>query len=272
MAGMITPEQNNIIVNLIENAASKAAKEAMASLPLEKEAVQEAIIKNKDEFQTALVPVITTALRQFLSERVESFEAVKTSALIKIGAPSPYFDKQFYYWRSFWKELGIKNPDFAGIRAFVEHPGFRPLILPKNELITAQYLYDCCLERFRCCKHYKDSLDNVKNDRDSMGAYVVWFRDKFEADQELKNLSANELKEKKNFINLPERIIMEYDYFGRTGGHLDISTATLCAGSCFTNGSLPLVFCRDSRMYIRRCSVRRAVARQLRYRQCFFTF
>ena len=71
------------------------------------------------------------------------------------------------------------------------------------------------------------------------------FRDNVEADEEFKNLSANDLKEKypdKEFITLRERLIMELEYFKKTGKHLDIENTTLCAGSRRTDGFVPCVY------------------------------
>ena len=71
------------------------------------------------------------------------------------------------------------------------------------------------------------------------------FRDNVEADEEFKNLSVNELKEKypdKEFITLRERLIMELEYFKKTGKHLDIENMTLCAGSRRTDGFVPFVY------------------------------
>lgn len=141
------------------------------------------------------------------------------------------------------KQLGIKNPDITGISPFVAHPGYRPLIIPKHELITTQRLFDICSERFNCWKYTKKSLDKVvvMNGRDPLkGAYVAWFRDRVEADEELSNLSATKLEMMKiPGITLLEREAMEYDYFHRTNGHLDIDNMTICSGSRYLCGDLP---------------------------------
>lgn len=264
MTDMITSNQEKQIVRFTEDAARKAAEEVLIGLSLKKEAVQEAVIEHGDELQAALVPVITTALSQFLAERTESFKAIKVSILIKAGGSNPYFDQQFDYWMELWgKKLGIKNPNFAGIAPFTKHPGYRPYIFPKHERITSQYIYDCCRERFNCWKCYDESLDNVvtiNKDRDPRAsAHVDWFRDRKEADKELKNLSAIKLEEMKiPGISLLKREVMEYEYFDRTDGHLDIDNVTLCSGSRCVDGHVPRVDWRGDKMHVYRCIPRHA--------------
>ena len=181
-----------------------------------------------------------------VAEKAESFHTSKTSILIRSYRSNPYFDEVCDYWIELWrKQVGIKNPDFTGITPFVAHPGYRPLIMPKHERITAQRLYDICRERFKCWKYTNNSLDNVvvMNARDPRkGSYVAWFRDRVEADEELSNLSAIELEKRKiPGITLLEREVMEYDYFNRTNGHLDINNMTICPGSRYLCGDLPRV-------------------------------
>ena len=237
MTDMITQQQEKQIVRLTEDAANKAAKEVLAGLPLDKDTAQKVVIEKGDELQAVLVPVISASLSEFIAKKV--------NILIKVGDSNPYFDQQFDYWVELWKKLGIKDPNFNGIKPFIEHAGYRPLILPKHELVTSQYLYDRCRERFNCWKFCNGSLDKVviKNDRDPRaGAYVAWFRDRVEADEELKNLSAAELKENDiPGITLLERELMEYDQFDRTSGHIDINNATLCSGSRYDGGDVPRV-------------------------------
>lgn len=67
-----------------------------------------------------------------------------------------------------------------------------------------------------------------------------YFAHNIEADEELKSLSADDLKEKGiESITLRERLLMELQYFNETGKHLDIDNWTLCAGSRNSGGSVP---------------------------------
>lgn len=64
-----------------------------------------------------------------------------------------------------------------------------------------------------------------------------------EADENLKNLSANDLTRKGIVgITLRERLFCELDYFKRTKRHLDIKNITLCSGSRHPYGRVPSVY------------------------------
>lgn len=69
------------------------------------------------------------------------------------------------------------------------------------------------------------------------------FKANIEADENLKNLSADDLKKKKiKGITLRERLLLELQYFKTTGEHLDIDNITLCSGSRYSDGSVPDVY------------------------------
>ncbi|MBU1159674.1 hypothetical protein KKD04_00640, partial [Patescibacteria group bacterium] len=73
-------------------------------------------------------------------------------------------------------------------------------------------------------------------------AYAIRVRNVVEADEEFKNLSANQLKEQNiPGITLEERLIYEIKFFKETGKHLDIQNITLCAGSRYVDGDVPYV-------------------------------
>jgi len=85
-----------------------------------------------------------------------------------------------------------------------------------------------------------------KNDRNPRkDSYVVSFRRSVEADEENRNLSTDDLKNRGDKgITLLERLLLELGYFAATGQHLDIESVTLCAGSLHKNGYTPRVCCR----------------------------
>jgi len=61
-----------------------------------------------------------------------------------------------------------------------------------------------------------------------------------EADEDLKNKSANDLKrEGIAGITLRGRLLYELEYSKKTGQHLDIDNITLCAGSRYSDGGVP---------------------------------
>lgn len=66
------------------------------------------------------------------------------------------------------------------------------------------------------------------------------FKKTVEADEDLKNKSADDLeKEGVKGITLRERLIMELVYFEENGEHLDVQNATLCSGSRDSDGDVP---------------------------------
>jgi len=98
--------------------------------------------------------------------------------------------------------------------------------------------------------------DVTENDRDpnKTGPYAVSFAANVEADENLKNLSANQLK-KQNVkgVTLLERLVLELGYFLTTGKHLDEKNVTLCSGSRDSVGRVPYV---NWRVDARRLGVR----------------
>jgi hypothetical protein len=155
-------------------------------------------------------------------------------------------------WQAFYREVFGQEVDFSGLKIPERHKGFDRLIILAQGM-TPQRLYNKCKELFPTWKWTKKDLDEiVTSDRTAQnGAYAIWVRDRVEADKEFKNLSANELKEKNiNGITLEERLIYELKYFKETGKHLDIQNITLCSGSCFSSGSVPVVHWNGYKMFV----------------------
>ncbi len=68
---------------------------------------------------------------------------------------------------------------------------------------------------------------------------VFRFRDRPQADRETRNISAGNQIEPS--ITLIARCLLGLKYFFETGKHLDVHTATLCAGSLCYDGTVPCV-------------------------------
>ena len=125
--------------------------------------------------------------------------------------------------------------------------------------ITIQQAFEALTRRFRTWK-WCDDLDRVLDPKHEVrttanGSYVVWCRDRIEADEELKNMSANQLKERVDLMTLFERVMLEGCYHWKTGGHLDIKNVTLCAGSRYSDGGVPSAYWLgfDSKFCVSRC-------------------
>jgi len=114
------------------------------------------------------------------------------------------------------------------------------LILARG--MKAQKLFDKCKELFPTWKYKEKDLDVTSDRNADEGAYAIWVREVREADEQLKNLSANNIKEKNiTAETLEERLLDEIKYFKQTGKHLDVENVTLCAGSHDSDGAVPHV-------------------------------
>ena len=146
-------------------------------------------------------------------------------------------------WQNFYNDVFGIEADFSDLRIPEKQSGFDRLIVVAKGM-TPQLLYDKCKELFPCWKWTDKNLDTIVKSERTAGndAYAIWVRNRVEADEELKNLSAGDLKEKNiPGITLEERLIYELKYFKETGAHLDRDNITLCAGSRYSDGVVPVV-------------------------------
>jgi hypothetical protein len=160
-------------------------------------------------------------------------------------------------WKDFYHDVFGLKLDFSNISISKYQKDFDRLII-MTEGMTPQKLYDKCAELFQCRKYTNRNLDEaITSDRTAQnGAYTVWFRDRQEADEELKNLSANCLRERNiSGITLEERLLFELKYFKETKGHLDIQNVTLCSGSRCVVGLAPLVGWGGDKLNVDWCSL-----------------
>ncbi len=151
------------------------------------------------------------------------------------GEESLILENQVRSWEEFYLAFfGIK---FTSPVEFPKKkvPGFDRLIIVAKGL-TLNKVFDVCSMNFPTWKNL-DNLDNAvsHNDREPKEAYAIWVRNRVEADEELKSVSANQFKG----ITLLERMLYELKYFSETGGHLDLRSFTLCSGSRYCDGDVP---------------------------------
>lgn len=172
---------------------------------------------------------------------------------------NPFPEVNLSEWQSFYQGFGIQT-DFSDLRIPQKQRGFdRLLVIAQG--ISPQGLYDKCGELFSVWKWTSDNLDEiVESERTSKdGAYAVWVRDRVEADEELKNLSVEKLKEKDiPGITLEERFVYELKYFKETGNHLDPINVSLCASSRYSGGLVPDCCWYDGEFYVSYCNPRDA--------------
>ena len=141
-------------------------------------------------------------------------------------------------WEKFYQGVFNIKVDFSNLKIPGKIKGFDRLIIIIPGM-TPQILFDKCKKLFPCWKYTNDDLDKIVTSKRTAvnGPYAIWIRDRQEADEELKNLSANQLKKKRiPGITLEERLLYELKFFQETGKHLDINNITLCAGSVDSGG------------------------------------
>lgn len=148
-------------------------------------------------------------------------------------------------WTRFYMEVFSLAVDLSGVTLPAEAEELAWLVALAKELgdKPMNRAMDACRKLFKV-NQYANDLDAAvpTNDRDlANGSYVIRIRARVEADEELKNLSANQIAELKLVtMTLLERIILELFYFWKTGGkHMDIQNITLCSGSRYSDGDVP---------------------------------
>lgn len=115
----------------------------------------------------------------------------------------------------------------------------------KERKIKTSKLLQLCKDKFSVWSHFSDEeldkqfpIPEVLTERE--------FQDSIEPDKETLGMSVQETLDKgikqEDGISLRERIIMELEYFERTGKHLDIIGITFCSGSRDSDGDVPRAY------------------------------
>jgi len=171
--------------------------------------------------------------------------AEKKSETINLDNPN---SRDIATWQKFYKKVfeGVVV-DFSNIH-IPERPGKDWWLIIVAKGMTPERLFQKCREKFGAWKWTDDGLDKIViSDRTAKSwHYAIWVKANVEADEEFRNMSANQLKEQgHNGITLEERLVLELFYFWKTKKHLDIQNWTLCTGSRCSDGRVPGVGWRD---------------------------
>lgn len=173
-----------------------------------------------------------------------------------------------YDWQRFYTKFFGTAFDFSDVKIPGKQPGFDWLIVVAKGF-TPNKVFEVCQKHFPCWR-YRNDLDKEtegRNDRESKEHYAIWVRSRQEADEELKNLSAEDLKEKGvKGITLLERLLLELWYWKETSEHLDVKNITLCSGSRDSDGDVPGAYWDGGRFRVGWCSPRRDAYPGLRAR------
>lgn len=152
---------------------------------------------------------------------------------------------QLGQWKQFYAEhFGLEDTEtlMRDSQVPTAKAGFGQLIVVQEGL-TLNQVYRVCESKFKCWRYTEDLDASVtENDRTPTRDYAVWIRGGVEADQELANLSAEDLSKRKiSGMTLLERLLYELFYFWKTKKHLDLENVTLCNGSRHSDGHVPRV-------------------------------
>lgn len=171
------------------------------------------------------------SLVQEVVKLIKSRIKVETSDILVV------WQKIYHEW--FGMEINIS--DLQVPESYDSEKHFLVLVA---EGITMNTVVSAMRERFNVYL-YTENLDTnvIENDRNSKdGDYFVCFNKSVEADEEYKNMSADELAKKEyKGITLLERLLLEVLHYSETKKHLDIENWTLCSGSRSSDGSVPCV-------------------------------
>ena len=146
-------------------------------------------------------------------------------------------------WQEFYRKYFRIRVDFTNVQIPDDPGGFdRAIFIPKG--LKIHDVIKVMRKAFGVWSFNYYELENeiVKNIRQSDRNYAIRLRELVEADEEIKNLLANPLKQQGvNCITLLERLVYELKYLSETGQHPDVQNFTLCAGSRDYRGRVPYV-------------------------------
>lgn len=155
-------------------------------------------------------------------------------------------------WQDFYSEIFKKKMDFSDLKIPEKKKGFNRLIIVADGM-TSQIIYDKCKELFPSWIWESKTLDCYSDRNAEKESYAIWIRDRVEADRELRNFSVNYLKNQGIFgITCEERLLYELKYFLKTGKHLDVKNLTICSGSRYHDGNVPVIQWYDYKLEIGR--------------------
>lgn len=201
-------------------------------------------------------PGNTVLVRRFMDERIttESADKAVNQVTTEKGHVTNLIpaDGWTNEYTRFYREVFGREVDLAEVEIPPEQPGFDWAVIIMQSL-TLNQAWAKCKERFRSYSYFGDDLDSrvPTNDHTSVTAYAKRFRDRVEADEENKNLSAYKLtKQGVKGITLLERLVLELWYHWRTGKHLDVKNVTLCTGSRYSDGDVLRVHWGDDALCV----------------------
>jgi len=197
--------------------------------------------------------------RKLIDNRRDLEEAIRKILLSK----SEYPEVSEINWKIVYELLGMQAEYESTITSLKITKSITTWTIPVLRGLTCKKVIACLKRLGVNIKKYINNPDTDvdQNDRNPNkdGPYAIVFKRTIEADEENRNISADEIKKKgAEGITLLERLLLELGYFASTGQHLDIESVTLCAGSLHKSGDTPRVCYRSDilRIYVCWCGSR----------------
>lgn len=121
--------------------------------------------------------------------------------------------------------------------------------------LTCNSLYAAWDKLFPCQSIFDRAIDEQidRHERSATaGAYLFRVSGSVETDVETRGSDAIDIKKKRlSTITLPEMMVCElYHHYRTRGGHLNLLTSTLCAGTRCKDGSVPVVYFEGRKVHI----------------------
>jgi hypothetical protein len=174
---------------------------------------------------------------------------------------NPFFgdDDIIAEWTTFYRDYLGLTVDLSSVKIPEYRNGFDWINIIARELLEASngrphgFVIEAMRKNNIPVETYCNDLDSLlspnisiikndrrRNDRWPDASYAVRNRDRAEADEENKNISADELTKRAILgSTCLERLIHGYKYRVKIGKHLDVDNWTLCSGSHGSDGSVP---------------------------------
>lgn len=180
---------------------------------------------------------------------------IKKIAEFIVEKPATVLHPILASWRKFYQEYLAMDVDLSSVVIPPHQPGFdQVIVIPQG--LTLNQVVAAMRNHFSVYTYVNDlDRDVPTNERDpKSGSYAIRVRNRREADEELKNLSANQIADMKlATLTLLERLVCEFKYYSETKSHLDIQNVTLCSGSRDSDGGVPRVYWHGSELDVYWC-------------------
>ncbi len=152
-------------------------------------------------------------------------------------------ESQIDFWVYFYEKYFNIKLNRTDLKIPDRREGFNWLVIVARG-VRLNDVWTVCKGHFQCWNYANntDDLESLMQESERgviQVTSVFWFRDRCEADKEMQDLSAND--QTKPSISLIARCLLELKYFNETGKKLDLYHYTLCAGSRYANGTVPVV-------------------------------